>query len=61
MLFYSYKFKKEKNAMKDNKFATNASGVISAPKNVKNSPKATVKAARNGDLRNGGNSNSKSK
>lgn len=48
--------------MKDNKFATNASGVISAPKNVKNSPKATVKAARNGDLRNGGgNSNSKSK
>ena len=39
--------------MKDSKFATNAGGVIKAPKSVKaDSPKSTVK--KGNDLRTGG-------
>lgn len=39
--------------MKNNRFATNAGGVIPAPKSVKNSPKAKVNGGKNGgDLRN---------
>jgi hypothetical protein len=37
--------------MKDNRYATNAAGVIKAPKRVKDSPKATV--VKGEDLRNG--------
>jgi hypothetical protein len=37
--------------MKDNRYATNAAGVIKAPKSVKDSPKATV--VKGEDLRNG--------
>jgi hypothetical protein len=40
--------------MKDNRFATNAGGVIKAPKPVKNQPKANVtKGGPGKDLRNG--------
>lgn len=37
--------------MKDNRYATNAAGVIKSPKSVKDSPKATV--VKGEDLRNG--------
>ena len=37
--------------MKDNRFATNQSGVIKAPKPVKDSPKSTV--IQGNDLRSG--------
>ena len=40
--------------MKDNKFATNAGGVIKAPKPVQNQPKAkVVRGGKAKDLRNG--------
>lgn len=45
---------RKEEAMKDNRFATNAGGVIKAPKPAKNQPKASVTKGGTGkDLRNG--------
>ena len=52
---YHIKTKKGDITMKNsNRFATNAGGVIPAPKSVKNSPKAKVNSGgkNGGDLRN---------
>lgn len=44
----------KEDAMKDNRFATNAGGVIKAPKPQTNQPKAKViKGGTGKDLRNG--------
>ena len=52
MALFLYQRKKEEREMsKNNGYATNKSGVIKAPKPVKDNPRATV--VKGGDLRDG--------